>query len=137
AELQRVSDRVAAEGNRMPELRNLDNTLRADTPWLYLEIDRTKCLVLGVQLSEVFNALQDYLGSYYVNNFNEFGRTWQVIIQADRRFRDRVREIKQLQVRNNQNQMIPLGTMLSVQHSNGPQMIMRYNMYSATAVTGD
>ena len=71
-------------------MQGLFNSSRANTPWLYLDIDRTKCLALGVPVSDVFNTLQVYLGSYYVNNFNEFGRTWQVNVQADQRFRDRV-----------------------------------------------
>jgi multidrug efflux pump len=90
-----------------------------------------------VTVSDVFNALQVYLGSYYVNNFNEFGRTWQVNIQADPRFRDRVEDIELLQVRNNQGQMLRLGTVLSVRHISGPVMVMRYNMYSSTAITGN
>jgi hydrophobe/amphiphile efflux-1 (HAE1) family protein len=135
-ELQRVSDQVVARGNRTPGLQGLFNSSRANTPWLYLDIDRTKCLALGVAVSDVFNALQVYLGSFYVNNFNEFGRTWQVNIQADPRFRDRVADIRQLQVRNNQGQMLRLGTVLSVRDTSGPVMVMRYNMYPATAVTG-
>ena len=90
-------------------------------------------MALGVPVSDVFNTLQVYLGSFYVNNFNEFGRTWQVNVQADQRFRDRVRDIRQLKVRNNQGQMIPLGTLLDVRDTSGPVMVMRYNMYSAAA----
>ena len=89
-ELQRVSDQIVARGNKTPGLQGLFNSSRANAPWLYLDIDRTKCLALGVPLDEVFNTLQVNLGSYYVNNFNEFGRTWQVNVQADPRFRDRV-----------------------------------------------
>ena len=136
-EMQRVSDRIAARGNRTPELHGLFNSSRANTPWLYLEIDRTKCMALGVPISEVFNTLQVYLGSYYVNNFNEFGRTWQVNVQADARFRERVHDIRGLQVRNNQGQMIRLATVLDVRDTSGPVMVMRYNMYSAAAITGD
>src|SRR5262249_5732202 len=136
-ELQRVSDEVVARGERTPGLEGLFSSSRADTPWLYLDLDRTKCLALGVQVSDVFNALQVYLGSYYVNNFNQFGRTWQVNVQADTRFRDRVADIRQLQVRNSQGQMLRLGTLLSVRDVSGPVMVMRYNMYSATAVTGN
>src|SRR5205807_1881849 len=99
--------------------------------------DRTKCVALGVPVSELFNTLQVYLGSYYVNNFNEFGRTWQVNIQADQRFRGDARDIGQLQVRNNQGQMIRLATLLDVSNTSGPVMVMRYNMYSATAITGN
>ncbi len=136
-ELQRVSDRVVARGNRTPGLQGLFNSSGANTPWLYLDIDRTKCLALGVQVSDVFNALQVYLGSYYVNNFNEFGRTWQVNVQADPKFRSQVGDIRQLHVRNNQGQMIRLGTLLDVRDTSGPVMIMRYNLYTAAAVTGD
>jgi multidrug efflux pump len=94
-------------------------------------------MALGVLVSDVFSTLQVYLGSYYVNNFNEFGRIWQVNIQGDPRFRDRVRDIGQLQVRNNQGQMIRLATVLGVRNTTGPVSVMRYNMYAATAVTGN
>ncbi len=94
-------------------------------------------MALGVQVSDVFTTLQIYLGSFYVNNFNEFGRTWQVNVQADQRFRDQVPDILQLQVRNNQGQMIRLGTLMDVRDISGPVMVMRYNMYSATAITGN
>jgi len=137
AELQKVSDRIVGEGNEMPGLRGLFNSSRVDTPWLYLDIDRSKCLALDVSLAEVFSTLQVYLGSYYVNNFNEFGRSWQLNIQADHRFRDRIEEIKLLRVRNKQGQMAPLGTLLTVRDDSGPVMIMRYNMYAAAAISGD
>jgi hydrophobe/amphiphile efflux-1 (HAE1) family protein len=137
AELQRVSDRITERGNATAGLQGLFNSSRADTPWLYLEIDRTKCMLLGVPISEVFNTLQYYLGSYYVNNFNEFGRTWQVNVQADPRFRDRVRAVKQYEVRNNQGEMVPLGAVLSPRSTSGPVLILRYNMYSATTITGN
>ena len=90
-------------------MKGLFNSSRANTPWLYLDIDRTKCLVLGVQVSDVFNTLQVYLGSYYVNNFNEFGRTWQVNVQADPHFRDQVPDILQLQVREQSGADGPAG----------------------------
>ena len=137
AELQRISDRVVAAGNDTRGLKGLFNSSRANTPWLYLEIDRTKCMTLGVLVSDLFSTLQVYLGSYYVNNFNEFGRTWQVNIQADEKFRSQVSDIRQLQVRNNQGQMIKLGTLMDVRSTSGPAMVMRYNMYSAAAITGD
>jgi hydrophobe/amphiphile efflux-1 (HAE1) family protein len=136
-ELQRVSDQVVVRGNQTPGLEGLFNSSRASTPWLYLDIDRTKCMALGVPVSSVFSVLQVYLGSYYVNNFNEFGRIWQVNVQADPRFRDRVADIRRLQVRNNQGQMVRLGTVLNVRNTGGPVSLMRYNMYSATALTGN
>ena len=137
ADLQRFSDRIVERGNRTPGLQGLFNSSRANTPWLYLDIDRTKCVALGVPISELFNTLQVYLGSYYVNNFNEFGRSWQVNIQADQSFRGDARDIRQLQVRNNQGQMIRLATLMDVSNTAGPVMGMRYNMYAATAITGN
>ncbi len=135
--LQRVSDQIVERGNETPGLQGLFNSSRANTPWLYLKIDRTKCMALGVPVSELFSTLQVYLGSYYVNNFNEFGRSWQVNIQADQRFRSDASDIGQLQVRNNQGQMIRLATLLDVSSTSGPVMVMRYNMYSSTAITGN
>ncbi len=135
--LQHVADQIAARGNRTPGLHGLFNSSRANTPWLRLDIDRDKCMVLGISISDLFAVLQINLGSYYVNNFNEFGRTWQVNVQADQRFRDRVDKILQLQVRNNQGQMVRLGTLIEVRDTSGPVMVMRYNLYSATAVSGN
>jgi multidrug efflux pump len=94
-------------------------------------------MTLGIPVSSVFNVLQVYLGSFYVNNFNEFGRVWQVNVQADARYRDRVRDIMKLQVRNTENQMVRLGTLLTVRNTSGPVSLMRYNMYPATAIIGN
>src|SRR5207249_10452219 len=128
---------IGARGNKTPGLHGLGHSSRANTPWLYLEIDRTKCMALGVAVSDIFNTLQVYLGSYYVNNFNEFGRTWQVNVQADQKYRNKVTDIRQLQVRNSQGQMVRLGTFMEVRDTVGPVMLMRYNMYAATAITGN
>jgi multidrug efflux pump len=136
-ELQRISDAIVARGNATPGLEGLFNSSRVDTPWLYLNIDRIKCMALGVEVSDVFDTLQYNIGSFYVNNFNEFGRTWQVNVQADARYRARVRDLRQLQVRNNQGQMVLLGTLMSVRDTSGPVMVLRYNMYSAAAISGN
>jgi multidrug efflux pump subunit AcrB len=136
-ELERVSGQVVARGNQTPGLAGLFNSSGANTPWVYLGIDRSKCMALGVSVNDVFNTLQVYLGSYYVNNFNAFGRTWQVNVQADPRFRAKVSDVRQLQVRNNQGQMVRLGTLLDVRDTSGPVLVMRYNMYSAAAITGN
>jgi multidrug efflux pump len=135
-QLQKVSRQIVERGNRTPGLKDLVNSSRADTPWLYLDIDRDQCLALGVQISDVFSTLQVYLGSFYVNNFNQFGRTWQVNVQADPTFRNRVHDIRRLQVRNQIGQMIPLASLLHIRNEGGPVSLMRYNMYSATAITG-
>jgi hydrophobe/amphiphile efflux-1 (HAE1) family protein len=135
--LQQVADQIAERGNNTHGLQGLFNSSRANTPWLRLDIDRDKCMVLGVSISDLFATLQINLGSYYVNNFNEFGRTWQVNVQADQQYRDEVDKILQLQVRNNQGQMVPLRSLMEVRNTTGPVMVMRYNLYSATAITGN
>ncbi len=136
-ELDRVAEQIVIDGKDFRELQGLFTTAGANTPWLWLEIDRDKCLLLGVQVSDIFNTLQVYLGSYYVNNFNEFGRTWQVNIQADSSFRSKTSDILRLQVRNNQNQMVRLGNVMSVRDTSGPVVVMRYNLYSAASITGN
>ena len=81
--LQAVAERVVADGNDDRALQGLFTSFRANTPWLYLDIDRQKVKAMGVSMAEVFNTLQVYLGSLYVNDFNRFGRTWQVNVQGD------------------------------------------------------
>jgi multidrug efflux pump len=135
-ELDKVTSNIVEDGNNSGVLRGLFSTSRADTPWLNLELDRTKCLALGVQVTDVFNTLQVYFGSYYVNNFNQFGRTWQVNVQADADFRAQAHDLKKLQVRNQQGQMIPLSSLLTIHGQSGPVAVMRYNMYAAAAILG-
>ena len=94
-ELQQVSDRIVARGNKTPGLQGLFNSSGRTRPGSIWTSTATKCLALGVQVSDIFNTLQFYLGSYYVNNFNEFGRTWQVNVQADQQFRAGVGDILQ------------------------------------------
>jgi multidrug efflux pump subunit AcrB len=135
--LQAQADNLAEEGNKKPGLVGLFNGFRANTPQLYVDIDRTKSKTLGVPLSAVFDSLQVYLGGYYVNDFNEFGRTWQVNLQADAPFRLDPDTVRQLKVRNSKGEMIPLGTVATVHDSSGPVMVTRYNLYPAAAVSGN
>jgi multidrug efflux pump len=106
-------------------------------PVLNLEIDRTKCQALGVESNEIFNTLQVSLGSFFVNDFNQFGRTWQLNLQVDSRFRDRASDLLKLQVKNKQNQLVPLGTVLSVRDSSGPMAIERHNLYPSARITAN
>jgi multidrug efflux pump len=92
---------------------------------------------MGVALNDVFNTLQAALGGYYVNDFNEFDRTWQVNIQADSRFRVRPDDVKQLKVRNVQGDMVPLGALCMVRDSTGPMLLNRYNTHTAAAINGE
>lgn len=135
-DLQTVSQNVADAGNRTDELEGLFSSFRADTPWLYLDIDRTQAKTMGVSMSDVFNSLQVCLGSLYVNDFNRFGRTWQVNVQADANYRQQIDDIKQIKIRNDRGGMVPLGALTSVQAISGPVMIVRYNMYAAAPING-
>jgi multidrug efflux pump len=103
--LQGQSENVADKGSRLPGIAGLFSSFRANAPQLYIDIDRTKCKTLNVSLNDVFNTLQVYLGGYYVNDFNQFGRTWQVNLQADAPFRLKAEDVRQLKVRNASNDM--------------------------------
>src|SRR5208337_509824 len=94
--LQAAADQAVASGNSTPGLQGLYTSVRADTPWLYLDIDRVQAKVMGVSMAEVFNTLQVYLGSLYVNDLTLFGRTWQVNVQADRAFRGAIKDLSLL-----------------------------------------
>src|SRR5262249_2046763 len=134
--LQARADNLAAQGNQQPGLVGLFNGFRARTPQLYVNIDRTKVRTMGVALTDVFDALQGYLGSYYVNDFNRFGRTWQVNVQADAPFRVDADTVRQLKVRNGDGDMVPLGAVAEVRESSGPVTVTRYNMFPAATITG-
>src|SRR4029077_19788028 len=134
--LQARADNLAAQGNQQPGLVGLFDGFRARTPQLYVDINRTKAKTMGVALTDVVDAPQAYLGSYYVNDFNRFGRTWQVNVQADAPFRTDADTVRQLKVRNADGDMVPLGAVAEVRDSAGPVTITRYNMFPAAAVTG-
>jgi multidrug efflux pump subunit AcrB len=132
--LQDTADRVIENGPKTHGLQELFTSFRADTPWLYLDINRTAARTKGVPMSEVFNTLQVYLGSLYVNDFNKFGRTWQVNVQGDAPFRRQIEDLSQLKVRSVSGQMVPFGTLASVRDMSGPVMVVRYNMYPSAAI---
>ena len=136
-ELQQMLQEIIQAGNAQSSLTNLNSTFRADVPQLFAEIDRTKAKTMKIPLSSVFNTLQTYLGSYYANDFNRFGRTWQVNVQADHQFRMEPDDIRRLDVRDAGGQMVPIGTLVSVDQMLGPQTILRYNLYPAASITGE
>src|SRR5262249_41156074 len=127
--LQGQADNLAAKGNQQPGLVGLFDGFRASTPQLYADIARTKAPTMGVALTDLFDTLQVYLGGYYVNDFNRFGRTWQVNIQADAPFRANAETVKQMKVRNADGDMVPLGSVVNIRDSAGPLTVTRYNMF--------
>jgi multidrug efflux pump len=134
--LAEQTDNLVARAREDKGLVGVFSMFRANTPQLYVDIDRTKCKSAGVALSDVFNTLQTNLGAYYVNDFNQFGRTWQVNAQAESPFRSRPEDVGRLQVRNVAGNMVPLGTLVSAKAVTGPMMITRYNMYPAAPING-
>jgi multidrug efflux pump len=132
--LQATTDAIVAEAMNIPGLRDLFTSFRANTPWLYLSIDRTSAKMMGVSMNEVFSTLQVYLGSLYVNDFNLFGRTWQVNVQAERNFREQTDDLKQLKVRTDRGAMVPFGSIAEVKEITGPVLVNRYNMYPSAPI---
>lgn len=134
--LEKAANDLLAKASASPVITRLNSTFRASVPQLYVDIDRVKAKSLGVPLSTVFDTLQTYLGSTYVNDFNLFGRTFKVVAQADREFRATADSIGQLEVRNAQGQMLPLRTLLTVRDTIGPQLVTHYNLYPSSTITG-
>ncbi len=134
--LQEAADQLSMRGTEQPGILAMFSGFRANTPQMYVDVDREKCKLLGISLQDVFLTLQLYLGGYYANDFNQFGRTWQVNLQADPAFRLRKEQLAQFRVRTAQGEMVPLGTVTQIRESIGPAMILRYNGVNAAAVNG-
>jgi hydrophobe/amphiphile efflux-1 (HAE1) family protein len=134
--LQQVTNEMLAKGNQQPGMAGLFTTFRAGVPQLFLDVDRTRAKSMDVPLKEVFDTLQIYLGSLYVNDFNSFGRTYQVVAQADSEFRMKPEDIAELKTRNMQGGMVPLGSLMAVKEITGPDKITRYNMYPTAEING-
>lgn len=132
--LEEAARSVVHHARQQPQWQEVFTGLRTDTPWLYLDIDRDAAYTLGVPTAEILHALQVYFGSYYINDFNLFGRTWQVNVQADAPFRDRLSGFRTIWVRSQSGVMVPLANFLKVRDSSGPVMIQRYNLYNSAAI---
>ena len=137
AALSNVMNQVLAKARMAPELAGVFSSYNINAPQLEAQLDRIKANQLGIPVDEVFRTMQAYLGSLYVNDFNQFGRTYQVIAQADKRFRSTPEDIQRLQTRNVQGQMVPLGSVLTVRESFGPETAMRYNAFRSADLTGN
>ena len=134
--LQEVSQNVVRVGDEQPGLQQLNSTFRAESPQLFVDIDRVQVKAKDVPLSSVFSTLQAFLGSAYVNDFNYGGRTYQVRIQADAQYRNNVDDIMDLEVRNRKGQAIPMGSLVDVREDFGPASVRRYQMYPSASING-
>ncbi|WP_029057106.1 efflux RND transporter permease subunit [Stappia stellulata] len=123
--------------NQRPGIAQAYSTFRANVPQLFVDLDRSKAKLLKVGIGDVFLTLQAYLGSYYINDFNLFGRVYKVMIQAEGTFRDRPEDIGRLYVRSQDGNMVPLRTLATVENTLGPQILNRYNMFRAASLNAE
>jgi multidrug efflux pump subunit AcrB len=134
--LQRATEAMMARANQTRGISQAFSLFETSTPQLYLDIDRTKAQMLGVNVSDVFQSLQVFVGSAYVNDFNLFGRTFRVIAQAGDEFRSDYRDVLKLRVRNASGDTVPLGAFTTVRDISGPYRVPRYNLYPSAELDG-
>ncbi|MGK0410631.1 MAG: multidrug efflux pump [Shewanella psychromarinicola] len=135
-ELYKVTMEVMQKAWATPELAGVFSSYQVSVPQLDVNIDRTKAKQQSVSLDELFSTLQGYMGSVYANDFNQFGRTYQVKVQADEQFRQTPEQIAQLKVRNNQGEMVPIGSFINVTNTSGPDRVMHYNGFTTAELNG-
>jgi len=135
-ELYKETMNVIAKSRSVPQLAALFTSYTVNVPQVDAAIDREKAKTHGVAISDIFDTLQVYLGSLYANDFNRFGRTYQVNVQAEQQFRQDAEQIGQLKVRNNLGEMIPLATLLKVTNTSGPDRVMHYNGFITAEING-
>jgi len=135
-ELYKETQNIIAKSRQVPELAGLFTSYQVNVPQVEANIDREKAKTHGVAIDEIFDTMQVYLGSLYANDFNRFGRTYQVNVQADQQFRLEAEQIGQLKVRNNRGEMIPLSTFVKVSDTSGPDRVMHYNGFITAEING-
>ena len=136
AALNRAMQDIQVKARSVPALAGVFSGFNIGVPQLYADLDRTKATQLGVDVQDVFDTMQTYLGSVYVDDFNRFGRTYQVIAQADSQFRSRPEDIMRLKTRNAAGEMVPFGAIMRVSETTGPDSAMRYNGFRAADLNG-
>jgi hydrophobe/amphiphile efflux-1 (HAE1) family protein len=134
--LAEVSQQFMMKANQHPQLAGVQTLWRATSPQLRVDVDRERAKALGVPVDEVFNTLSATLGSYYVNDFNKYGRTWQVLMSADSRYRKRPDDIGRMWVRSATGDMVPVSALASVAYSAGPETLDRFNNLPAVKLLG-
>lgn len=136
AQLAEASAAMLDAARAEPAVGGVNATLRVTLPQVFVELNREKTRMLGVRLADVFEPMQAYMGSLYVNDFNRFGRIWRVLLQAEARFRQTPRDIERIYVRNSAGEMVPLAAVVGTSFRAGPNIVGRYNGYPAVEVTG-
>jgi hydrophobe/amphiphile efflux-1 (HAE1) family protein len=136
-QLQAVTQQVIAAASKRPEVTALFSTFRASFPQLYGNVDRVKAKQQNVEVTDVFQALQVYLGGLYINDFNYLGRTWRVVAQADAPFRATAQDVSRFETRNSAGQMVPLGAVMDLTDTTGPDRVQRYDLYNTAEISGN
>ncbi|ATC93765.1 efflux RND transporter permease subunit [Pseudoalteromonas tunicata] len=136
AQLAQVMNGLIYEANQRPELKQVFSTYRASVPQYFLEVDRNKVKAQGVALSDIFTTLQAQLGSLYINDFNQFGRTYRVVVQAETQFRKDPSDLRHYYVRNVDGDMVPLTTLATLKPILGPTSVNHFNLYRSASITG-
>lgn len=135
--LNNVTQEVVNKARQTPGLMNVLSYFKINIPQLAVTVDRDKAKQLGLSITDIYQTMQLYLGSLYINDFNQFGRTYQVVAQADKEFRDHADDILQLKTRNAAGDMVPLGSVVSIKQSFGPDSATRYNSYPSADINGE
>lgn len=137
AHLEDVTNQLIAKAKERPELDFVNTSYSANSAQVYVDLDRSKTRALDVPVGEVYSALQSLFGSYYVNNFNKFGRVYRVLVMAKPKLRSTPSDIGQIYVKSNTDQMVPLDSLVLVQDSAGPNMVSRFNTFPSAKITGN
>jgi len=136
AYLEQMTRLFINKAKERPELSNLVSSINANTPQLYVDLDRSKARSLGVPINEIYSTLQSLFGSYYVNNFNMYGRVYRVMIMAQPKLRSSPLDIEQVYVKSNTGKMVPLKSLVTLHNSAGPNLVSRFNVFPSAKVNG-
>lgn len=137
AHLEEVTRQFIAKAQKQPELAYLVSTISANAQQVYVDLDRSKARAMGVSINDIYNTLQGLFGSYYVNNFNKFGRVYRVMIMAQPKSREAPDDIGQVYVKTNKGQMVPLESLINLQNRSGPNLISRFNAFPSAKINGN
>jgi HAE1 family hydrophobic/amphiphilic exporter-1 len=132
--LSRTVDTFLSAARKRPELAQVSTTFQPNVPQTYVDVDLDKTLKQGVAISDVYQAIQAFMGGTFINYFNRFGRQWQVYVQAEGAYRTDAGNLGEFYVRNSQNGMVPLSTLTRIERRSGPEFTMRYNLYSSAQI---
>ena len=128
------TQKFLAEARKRPELARVTTTFTPTVPQVFVDVDRDKVLKQGVELTDVYRTLQTFMGAYFVNYFNRFGRQWQVYVQAEGEYRVQAEQLGQFYVRNSKGDMVPLSALTRFEQRSGPEFTMRYNLYRSAQI---